>query len=188
MNEKESLIVQLIKENPFVTQNELSDKTGLSRSAVAGYISSLTKEGHLLGRAYILPDQKEVLCVGGANVDRKIQALEQLEFGTSNPADSSQSRGGVARNIAENVGKLGCKTALFTVVGEDKEGEWLLDYTKDIVDVSPSHMMTSAATGTYTAVLDSHGEMAIALADMFIYDRIDTDLIEKNGDISPQQK
>ena len=179
MNEKESLIVQLIKENPFVTQNELSEKTGLSRSAVAVYISSLTKEGYLLGRAYILPNKKEVLCIGGANVDRKIHALETLEFGTSNPAESSQSPGGVARNIAENLGKLGCQTALLTVVGKDQEGEWLLDYTKAFVDVSPSHIKPNASTGTYTAVLDKNGEMAIALADMFIYDDVETDYIEK---------
>lgn len=179
MNEKESLIIQLIKENPFVSQIELSEKTGLSRSAVAGYISSLTKEGKILGRAYILPDHKEVLCVGGANVDRKIQALGKLELGTSNPAKSGQSCGGVARNIAENLGRLGSKTALLTVVGEDKEGEWLLDYTKAYVDISPSQPLSKATTGTYTAVLDNHGEMAVALADMFIYDLIDEDFIEK---------
>ncbi|MEM5594647.1 winged helix-turn-helix transcriptional regulator [Niallia circulans] len=60
MNDKEIFILQLIKENPFVTQNEIAEKMGLSRSAVAGYISSLTKEGKLLGRAYVLPKRKKL--------------------------------------------------------------------------------------------------------------------------------
>ncbi|MGM9927665.1 MAG: carbohydrate kinase [Bacillus sp. (in: firmicutes)] len=179
MNEKEALILQLIKENPFITQNELADKTTLSRSAVAGYISSLTKQGKLLGRAYMLPNKKSVLCVGGSNVDRKLQAIEKLSLGTSNPASSSQSCGGVARNIGENLGRLGCDTSLLTVVGEDTEGEWLLEHIKSFVDTSPSKMIPNVTTGTYTAVLDTNGEMSVALADMYIYDCITTDFIEK---------
>ncbi|WP_260631178.1 carbohydrate kinase [Bacillus sp. S/N-304-OC-R1] len=179
MNPKESLILQLIKENPFISQNEISDKTGLSRSAVAGYISSLTKEGKLLGRAYVLPNKKQILCIGGSNVDRKIQTLHSLQMGTSNPAESSQSFGGVARNIAENLGRLGCDVALMTVVGEDQEGHWLLDHTKSYADIGPSQIFSEAATGTYTAVLDNKGEMAIALADMSIYDLVDIHFIEK---------
>ncbi|WP_231734952.1 carbohydrate kinase [Bacillus sp. FJAT-29937] len=179
MNQKEMLILQLIKENPFISQNEISEKTGLSRSAVAGYISSLTKQGKLLGRAYVLPNRKQVVCIGGSNLDRKIQTVQSLQFGTSNPAESSQSFGGVARNIAENLGRLGCDVALMTVVGEDREGEWLLDHTKAYVDIGPAQVISDAATGTYTAVLDNEGEMAIALADMSIYDSIDVDLLEK---------
>lgn len=179
MNEKEQLILQLIREEPFISQNELAEKTGLSRSAVAGYISSLTKAGKLLGRAYVLPKKKDILCIGGSNIDRKIQVINTLQYGTSNPAESNHSCGGVARNIAENLGRLGTDVALMTIVGEDHEGEWILDYTKTFVDMSPSQVSPDMATGTYTAVLDTEGELAIALADMSIYDTVDIDFIEK---------
>lgn len=179
MNDKEIHILELIKENPFVTQNELAEKTGLSRSAVAGYISSLTKEGKLLGRAYVFPKKKEVVCIGGANIDRKLQTEETIQYGTSNPAYSSQSAGGVARNIAENLGRLGVQTSLFTIIGEDHGGEWLLESTKAYVDITPSVMKEKHQTGTYTALLDSEGELQVALADMSIYNSIDQELIEK---------
>lgn len=179
MNEKELLILQLIKENPFISQIELAEKTDLSRSAVAGYISTLTKAGKLLGRAYVLPKKKDILCIGGSNVDRKIQVLNQIQYGTSNPAESTQSCGGVARNIAENLGRLGTDVALMTIVGKDNEGEWLLKSTKLFVDISPSQASAEAATGTYTAILDTNGEMALALADMSIYDTVNVDFIEK---------
>ncbi|PLR96131.1 sugar kinase [Bacillus sp. T33-2] len=179
MNEKEALILKLIKEEPFISQMDLAAKTDLSRSAVAGYISSLIKQGKILGRAYILPRKRQVLCIGGANVDRKIQTLGRLEYGTSNPAGSSQSCGGVARNIAETLGRLGCDVGLLTVVGEDHEGQWLLDNTRAYADTTPSQVFPGMQTGTYTAVLDNDGEMAVALADMTIYDSVGPDLLEK---------
>lgn len=179
MSDKELLILQLIKDDPFISQNEIAEKTGLSRSAVAGYVSSLTKQGKLLGRAYVLPKTHEILCIGGANIDRKIQVLEDLKYETSNPAKSTQSCGGVARNIAENLGRVGIDVSLLTVVGDDHEGKWLLDSTKPFVDVEPSQKLLNQTTGTYTAVLDEQGDMAVALADMDIYDHVGTDLIEK---------
>jgi pseudouridine kinase len=179
LKDKEALIIRLIHENPFIAQNELAEQTGLSRSAVAGYISSLIKEGKILGRAYVLPKKKDILCIGGANIDRKIQVIDHLEIGTSNPATSTQSCGGVARNIAENLGRLGTKSSLLTVVGDDHGGQWLMDHTKSFVDLTPSQVLPKMQTGTYTAVLDEEGEMNVALADMSIYDTVSTEWIEK---------
>lgn len=179
MNEKELAILHLIQDNPFLTQNEIADKMGLSRSAVAGYISTLTREGKLLGRAYVLPNKKEIICIGGANIDRKIQVQNDMKFGTSNPANSSQSCGGVARNVAENLGRLGCESSLLTIVGSDHEGEWLFDHTKTFVDVKPSLFSADYSTGTYTALLDTDGELVVALADMSIYDSVGIENIEK---------
>lgn len=179
MNEKELHILQLIKKDPFISQSDLAAETGLSRSAVAGYISSLMKQGSILGRAYVLPETKDIICVGGSNVDRKIQVNGDLQYGTSNPAASSESCGGVARNIAENLGRLGCDVSLLTVVGTDHEGEWLLDFSKPFMDIAPSQILQNSKTGTYTAVLDQDGEMTIALADMSIYDAVDFDFIDK---------
>ncbi|PLR87056.1 carbohydrate kinase [Bacillus sp. V33-4] len=179
MNEKESLILHLVKEDPFISQIDLAEQTGLSRSAAAGYVSSLIRQGKILGRAYVLPDEKEVICIGGANVDRKIQVIDKLEYGTSNPGYSSQSCGGVARNIAENLGRIGIDAALMTVVGDDHQGQWLLDYTKAFVDIGPSQQISKKTTGTYTAVLERDGEMAVALADMCIYDAVSIEMIEK---------
>ena len=130
----------------------------------------------------------DILCIGGANVDRKIQALKQLEYGTSNPAISSMSRGGVARNIAENSGRIGLKTSLFAYVGSDPEGEWLLENTKNFVEVSPTQIIQGKSTGTYTAVLDPLGEMEIALADMAIYDEVKESIFEDIWTYTEQSK
>ncbi|WP_243355270.1 carbohydrate kinase [Bacillus litorisediminis] len=179
MNEKEQIIVEIIKENPFISQNEIAERTGLSRSAVAGYISSLTKQGKILGRAYVLPEKINFTCVGGANFDQKLQVYNQIIYGTSNPAFSVKACGGVARNVAENLGRLGCSVSLITVVGDDYEGQWLLDYTKDFVDITPSQVWPEEATGTYTAILNANGEMELAIADMGIYSKVNIPFIDK---------
>jgi pseudouridine kinase len=121
----------------------------------------------------------EILCIGGANVDRKIQTINQLKFETSNPASNTLSYGGVARNIAETLGRLGINTGLLGFVGADFEGEWLLRHTKKFVDINPTEIIQGKVTGTYTAVLDPDGQMAIAFADMAIYDEVEAQFIEK---------
>ncbi|MBT2679741.1 winged helix-turn-helix transcriptional regulator [Bacillus sp. ISL-35] len=179
MNEIEALILKLIKEDPFISLIDLAAKADVPGDAVAGHIFSLTKKGKIMGRAYILPERRQVLCVGGANVDRKIWAKGELELGTSNPAESSKSCGGVARNIAENLGRLGNDVSVLTVVGDDHEGHWLVEYTRAFVDVAPSEVINGQSTGAYTAVLDHDGEMTIALAEMSIYDSITPEFIDR---------
>ncbi|MFF2448449.1 carbohydrate kinase family protein [Neobacillus sp. NPDC058068] len=128
----------------------------------------------------IISEEKKLLCIGGANVDLKIQALKQLELGTSNPAISTKSRGGVARNVAENSGRLGLNASLLAYIGSDTEGEWLLQNTNHFADINLTEIIDGKSTGTYTAVLDEEGEMAVAFADMAIYDEVEGSFFEKN--------
>ena len=83
---KKEQLYELIRANPFIAQQDLAAELGLSRSAVAGYIATLVRERRLLGRAYVLPDNRPILCVGAANLDRKLRAEGTLAMGTSNPA------------------------------------------------------------------------------------------------------
>ncbi|WP_240675820.1 carbohydrate kinase [Ammoniphilus sp. CFH 90114] len=176
--DKEEAILHWIKENPYITQNELAQKLGLSRSAIAGYISQLVKKGKIMGRAYVLPEELRITCIGGANVDRKATSFERIQYHTSNPVKMEQSCGGVARNVAENLSRLGCPTSLLSFIGDDQEGQWLLSTTKERgVDITNSYVIQKKRTGTYTAVLDHQGEMVLALADMEIYDDLSLDMI-----------
>lgn len=76
-------ILELVRENPFITQQELADELEISRSAVANYISNLFEEGLITGRAYVLPQAERIVCIGGANVDRKIQTINPVQYATS---------------------------------------------------------------------------------------------------------
>lgn len=161
-------ILALIRHNPYWSQNELAEQVGISRSAVAGHIAALTREGQILGRAYVLPPaQRPLVCIGGANMDRKVRTLHPLQMGTSNPVSVQETFGGVARNLAENLARLGAPTRLLTAIGHDPAGAHLLESLRALgVDTNGSLTVAGLNSGTYTAVLDASGEMVLALAHM----------------------
>jgi pseudouridine kinase len=170
---KKEQLYQLIRANPFISQQDLAVELRLSRSAVAGHIAGLIRERRLLGRAYVLPDKSPVMCIGAANLDRKLRTIAAMQLGTSNPATAEEVYGGVARNIAENLARLNLPTSLLTAVGDDAAGRSLQDHAEQAgIDTRGSLKLQDAATGTYTAILDDQGELVVALADMALYDRI----------------
>jgi pseudouridine kinase len=176
---KKQQLLELIRANPFIAQQDLASSLGLSRSAVAGYIAGLIRERKLLGRAYVLPDRRPVTCIGAANLDRKLRSLAGIALHTSNPASQSESFGGVARNIAENLARLGTAVALLTATGKDSSGAALLAHAQSLgIDTGGTLQLEGVASGTYTAVLDQDGEMVVALADMALYDRLDPAFVD----------
>ncbi|GGM18687.1 carbohydrate kinase family protein [Deinococcus aerophilus] len=115
----------------------------------------------------------QVLVIGGANVDVKLRTLASAVPATSNPGTSAQTPGGVARNVAENLARLGVRAALLSAVGNDTLGDGLLQSTAAAgVDVSPVLRVPGTPTGTYTAVLDDTGELVIAVAAMQVTDAL----------------
>ena len=74
--------------------------------------------------------------------------------------------GGVGRNVAENLARLGTCTFLVAAVGRDAAGESLLNQTGAAgVRLEYVHR-TDLPTGTYVALLDCDGELVSAVADM----------------------
>ena len=175
---KKEQLYELIRANPFISQQDLATQLGLSRSAVANYIATLVRERRILGRAYVLPDQRPILCIGASNLDRKLRSNGKLVLGTSNPASQDESFGGVARNIAENLARLGAPVALITAVGNDASGRALLAHADDAgIDTRGALRLDGVSSGTYTAVLGQDGEMVVALADMALNDRLSPEFL-----------
>lgn len=180
LSEKEAQLFNLIKTNPYFSQQELAEKMNLSRSTVANMISRLIEEKYLLGRAYVVNEKDYLVCIGGANVDRKLQSLAPLQPATSNPATSALSIGGVARNIAENLGRLGHSISLLSVCGKDSDFEAIKQHSQSFMNLDAIYQTEEVATGSYTAVLDADGNMAVALADMSAYDLLTPEVIQLN--------
>ncbi|MFZ6734967.1 PfkB family carbohydrate kinase [Undibacterium sp. Ji42W] len=175
---KKEQLYQLIAAQPFISQQELADHLGLSRSAVAGHIAALIREKRLLGRAYVLPDQRPVVCIGGANIDRKLRTLGPVQMGTSNPVSQHEAFGGVARNIAENLARLGMPTRLLCAVGDDAAGRSMLDHAQSVgIDVKACLQATGVHSGSYTALLNDEGDMVLALAHMACCDALTPDYL-----------
>lgn len=179
MTEKEQQIFNLIRKNPYISQQELAEAVGLSRPSVGNIISGLTKKGHILGRAYIVNESKEIVCIGGANLDRKFQMKDQAQMGTSNPTTSVRSIGGVARNIAENLGRLGMEVTLLTTAGADSDWAFIEESSSTFMNLEKVAKIPGMSTGSYTAILDTNGELIIAIADMEVYELLTPELLLK---------
>lgn len=107
-----------------------------------------------------------VVVIGGANLDLKARTTRAVVPGTSNPGTIATSPGGVGRNIAENLARLGTPTLLVAAVGRDLFGDELLAATAAAgVDVSRVRRVVGES-GTYVAVLDERGELHVAVSDM----------------------
>ena len=108
-----------------------------------------------------------VWVIGGANVDVKARSMGAFLAGTSNPGSVHGAFGGVARNVAENLGRLGWRPRLVSAVGTDHDGEALLAHASVAgVDVSHVARVHGAATGRYVALIAGDGELVGAVADM----------------------
>ncbi|QKY70664.1 carbohydrate kinase [Lentibacillus sp. CBA3610] len=188
MNDKEHKLFQLIKKNPYISQQELAEEMGLSRPSVANLISGLMKEGYIRGKAYVLNDMEEIVCIGGANVDRKFYAKASLQPETSNPITSTQNAGGVARNIAENLGRLGMNAKLLTAGGIDRDWDSIAEASAPYMNLQDVTQYTEAATGSYTAVLDQSGDLLYGLADMDIFELMTQEWLQAQVPVLLQAK
>lgn len=178
--DREKQILQHLRVNPFISQQELSNIIGLSRPSVANYIAELTRRGEIKGRAYILREESSIVCIGGANIDRKARTNQKVRLYSSNPVKIKETCGGIARNLAGILNQLGCNTALMTCIGDDKEGNWILNETKNHgVDVSQVWVFPAERTGTFTTLLDIDGESIVSMADMNIYEKMTISMFEE---------
>ncbi|MGL5929480.1 MAG: carbohydrate kinase family protein [Dermatophilaceae bacterium] len=119
-----------------------------------------------------MPPSARVVVVGGAVLDTKVRTTSAPVSRTSNPGTASWSAGGVARNVAENLARLGTPVTLLTAVGEDPAGDLVLARTAK-AGVDCRHVIrTPHPTGSYTAVLDDTGDLVLAVADLRATDEL----------------
>ena len=120
-----------------------------------------------------------VHCIGGCVIDRSGETAErQARLHTSNIGSLARSHGGAARNVAENLARLGVPVSLSTVVGRDEDGREVLAATEAAgVDVSRCRVIDGQRTATYTAIFGGDGELVIGLADMAIFAELDEGIV-----------
>jgi len=123
------------------------------------------------------------LIIGAANFDIKGRMVYPPVITSSNASAIKTSFGGVARNIAENLARLGTPVTLLTAVGDDYAGEDILNSADDVgIDVSRAMVIENETTGTYLAALDSGGDLYLGLDDLRILRHITPDYLRLNRD------
>ncbi|XP_029175763.1 pseudouridine-metabolizing bifunctional protein C1861.05 [Nylanderia fulva] len=127
----------------------------------------------------IISKQKPVV-VGGAVLDTVVQVQDPKinHDGRTHAGQSRQSCGGVARNVADALIKLGLEnTRLVSVVGLDDLGKVILESlgnggetVKRVSDIN---------TARFTVIVDVDGECHFCVSEMESFNEIDPELIEE---------
>jgi len=109
---------------------------------------------------------QSIVCIGQACIDRTYRADDAVRPATSNPARARHGYGGVARNVAESLARMGCVTTLLTAVGDDPDGGALATHTASAgVDVRGWRYSGARPTGEYVAILQPDGELVVGACD-----------------------
>ena len=173
MTQRERQILRWIEENPLISQQELADKAGITRSSVAVHISNLMKQGHIAGKGYIVRTSPYAVVVGGVNMDIGGRPHGKLVGADSNPGQVRMSLGGVGRNIAHNLALLGADVRMLTAFGDDMNAQRIAASCGELgIDISHCLTVPGGATSTYLFIADEHGDMALAVSDMEIYQHL----------------
>lgn len=122
---------------------------------------------------YELDNEAPVLVIGASGIDIIGRLQGPLDAGTSNPARIRTSFGGTARNVAENLARLGQAVELLSVIGGDQVGQQLLRHTETAgVGISGVQISARLPTGSYLAVIDAQGALSFGLDDMRALEQI----------------
>ncbi|XP_053174690.1 uncharacterized protein zgc:136858 isoform X1 [Scomber japonicus] len=172
---------------PFILQkvNELTD--GKSLQANIALIRNNTKVGSQIACALSKQTNKrklrstldhgkksesDIVVVGGINVDFIAKGkTKTLLFGQTNAGSVCQSFGGVGRNIADSLSRLGHKPLFISATGADSHSDAVLNYCKHM-NTSGVARLQDQHTATYCAVITESGELSLGLGDMDVHQQI----------------
>ena len=126
---RESEILELLKQEPLISQVELAERLRITRSSVAVHISNLMKKGFILGKGYVFNQEASIVIFGESclRIDINPQSDNRIDI----------NLGGFAFDAAEALSELSAQAKVVTVVGKDQLGECLFNKRQeDKIDVT----------------------------------------------------
>jgi pseudouridine kinase len=112
-------------------------------------------------------------------MDIAAHSAAALVVGDSNPGRIVCSPGGVARNVAENLLRLGLDARLLSVLGDDVFGLSLRQAASAIgLDLSACSTLAGQRTATYLSLHGPDGDMGMAVNDMGILECLTPELLQ----------
>ncbi|OHV88522.1 carbohydrate kinase family protein [Mesorhizobium sp. ORS 3428] len=117
-----------------------------------------------------MPTSPKILAVGGAHIDRRGQVTGAYVPAASNPGIMREDVGGGVFNALRSVVKRGVSASLLSVRGGDAAAETVASAIAGAGIADLSVVFLDRTTPSYTALIDSEGELIVGFADMGLYD------------------
>ena len=100
------------------------------------------------------------------------------------PGHIKISFGGVCRNIAENLARVGVNTQFISTLGDDENGKSILEHSKKFgYNMENSLFLEGESTPTYLAILNHQGEMESAVVDMESLNKMDEVFVDGKHEV-----
>lgn len=141
LTSREQEIVNVIKKNPLISQDELAEIFEISRSSVAVHISNLMKKGIIRGKGYVFNEEASITIVGECYLEINITNEEEL----SSMIDMKYR--GVPIELGSVFSNYGIKPKIVTFLGNDDIADFFLNQLYDLeIDTTNIFKHTSKRT------------------------------------------
>nr|XP_047935140.1 pseudouridine-metabolizing bifunctional protein C1861.05-like isoform X3 [Anser cygnoides] len=153
---------------PFMLQkiNELTDGKSLDSNL------ALIKNNARVGSCIAVALSKLQKATRKGNLPRQEDTTPpQPGGGQTNAGRVRRTFGGVGRNLADCLSRLGLTPLFLSAMGKDEHSESILHYCHHM-DMSAILQLERKSTATYCAVITSAGELSVGLGDMDIHHQI----------------
>lgn len=129
LTSREQEIVNILKKNPLISQEELADVFGITRSSVAVHISNLMKKGIIRGKGYVFNEGPLITIVGECYLDINIY---QKDYTNSHVETIDIKYKGVPLEICKVFGNYGIRPKVITFLANDQVGEHFLKQMQEL--------------------------------------------------------
>jgi pseudouridine kinase len=117
---REQELLDALRKDPLISQDELATRFNLSRSSVAVHISNLMKKGYILGKGYVISEQVSMVVFGETGL--------LIEIANQGPqARIDLQYGGISQNISYILARFGADVKFITLLGNDDVGNHIAD-------------------------------------------------------------
>ena len=100
------------------------------------------------------------------------------------PGHIKISFGGVCRNIAENLARVGVNTQFISTLGDDENGKSILEHSRKLGYIMENSLfLEGESTPTYLAILNHQGEMESAVVDMESLNKMDEVFVDGKHEV-----
>ncbi|MGE5404280.1 MAG: PfkB family carbohydrate kinase [Candidatus Saccharibacteria bacterium] len=134
LTSREREIVEIVRKEPLISQDELAARLNITRSSVAVHISNLMKKGIILGKGYVFNERVSCVVLGECHVAINVTPSTGMQ------AAIGMSMGGFGFTMSRSLTKFGLDVKLLSIFGTDEDGDRLLSaIQKSAVDVAHAY-------------------------------------------------
>jgi pseudouridine kinase len=165
---REREILELLKKDPMIAQDDLAERLKISRSAAAVHISNLMRKGYITGRGYIFDEHGRILVVGKTWLEVSARTDSSRTDG-ARPGVIGLAGAGNGYLLALELARHNLEPTLITFLGRDELGEQMLSHLSsegvNVQNVIRGHdlstgkrLVFSGLNDTAFMVMDDEGE------------------------------